>query len=430
MNPLRKKSVIYAMKAKKERGIRVFLSLITIICVILCIGINCIYSEDIKPALKKGLGNICLGCHDRLKKELSKGKAHKPVKMGDCISCHTPHAAKDENLLFKPGYVFCSNCHDSTAIGMNNKIKHEPVEFMECGVCHKPHVSEHKNLLVKKGEGLCFICHEDSGYRKAYIHNPVSKGRCNICHKTHSADSGYLLIKSTPDLCSGCHKILKGHTEIDTKNSNCSQCHNPHSSERKNLLHNVDHAPYKDGTCEKCHQKKSGIIARTIGNSELCYKCHQDSMKKFEERERSHIVKGPDECTLCHNPHGSQRKDLVRRKDGPLCISCHYEIKVKLKTESGVYRHKEVTARRCSTCHDAHSSNDPKYIKANIVTICLSCHQRQKVFCHPIGEKAIDPRNQTPINCLTCHNPMSASYPQLMRLDGQDALCKQCHKNY
>jgi predicted CXXCH cytochrome family protein len=50
------------------------------------------------------------------------------------------------------------------------------------------------------------------------------------------------------------------------------------------------------------------------------------------------------------------------------------------------------------------------------------------VACHPVGHKALDPRTKTPIDCITCHNPMEAQFPNIMRLDGSKELCNQCHK--
>jgi len=149
----------------------------------------------------------------------------------------------------------------------------------------------------------------------------------------------------------------------------------------------------------------------------------------LKAKRQSHIVSGPEECTFCHNPHGSERKDLVRRGDRPLCTYCHQDMENRLqKVRKGLHRHPEVIAGRCSVCHDAHSSDDVNFLKESPIVLCTGCHSRQKVACHPVGEKALDPRTKAPIDCITCHNPMESEFPQIMRLDGSKEMCNQCHK--
>ncbi len=430
MNKNMNKNISKTIDKRKIKRLLLFyipVSFITLIIII--IYADYLSSESNKPVLRKDLGKICLDCHTKLREELAEGIAHKPLQAGDCISCHTPHASKNEDLLIKTGYKLCIICHEPLKVGMRDKVKHEPMEFGECESCHKSHVSQYNNLLIAKERELCFLCHENSTFTKTHIHDPVSKARCKTCHKSHSSNLRSLLKSPAPGICLNCHRQIFGHTGIDIKKVDCIQCHNPHSSERKNLLYSIYHEPYKDNKCEECHQKIFGIIIKAEGNARLCYKCHQDSKERYEEMSKTHIVEGARECTFCHNPHGSEREDLVRGKDGSLCMSCHNEIKVRLKTEKNILRHPEVIARKCSTCHDSHASNNDKFLKENMNNICLSCHKRQKVFCHPLGEKAYDPRTNKPIGCLTCHNPMGAIYPQFMRLEGEEILCKQCH-NY
>ena len=396
---------------------------------ILFIGIGAVPGET---RLKADIGLVCLDCHPALKKELAEGRPHKALKSNECMPCHTPHAAQYENLLIRTGDTLCYGCHESQKSWLNDKVVHLPVEYGECLKCHEPHVSPYKDLLRLKGKEMCFLCHEQESFQKAYVHSPVKDGRCNICHRSHSSSNPFLLPQPSPKLCLQCHslnqKLISKHPNYRIDQADCLLCHNPHSSKRKNLVYSMLHEPFKKNDCNACHPESSGPIGKASGDSKSCYKCHEDAKKRFDEKGMSHIVPGKGECIFCHNPHAAEREDLVRRGDKPLCTSCHPEMGKKLRVvRKGLGRHPDVMAGRCSTCHDAHSSDDVNFLRDTSLNLCTECHSRQKVACHPVGEKAMDPRSDTPINCITCHNPMESEFPQLMRLDGAKELCNQCH---
>lgn len=427
----------------KSRGIMpVCITAIIAFTIFHAVGLS--WAQMAGMRLKKDMGTVCLNCHKELKIQLKKGNVHKTVKSGECIACHDPHASKNKRLLFKKGPELCNSCHDPDDIGMNSAVKHEPVEFGECQRCHKPHVSENKKLLVNSRKEICYICHDKKAFidPNNYIHNPTKGGRCEVCHLSHSSDLAFLEKSPLPALCLNCHKRVPGHENIDMSSANCAVCHSPHSTKKENLIFSNAHKPYQEKRCDECHEIVSGKIKKVNTGTNLCCKCHYDPNTPVKygcyidpnrldyNNHMFHIVPGEKACTLCHNPHGSERQYLIRSSDGRLCMSCHGEIRERLIRESDVSRHPEVRARRCFLCHESHVAKNEKFIKENIVDICLSCHTRQKVFCHPIGHDALDPRTKKPINCLTCHNPMGAEYPQLLRLDGREALCRQCHKNY
>ena len=383
--------------------------------------------------LKANMGEICLDCHPDLKKELASGDPHQPLRDNECIPCHSPHAAKYESLLIRTGDALCYGCHESQRSWLNEKVVHLPVEYGECLKCHEPHISSNNNLLRAAGKEMCLLCHEEGPFLKDYIHTPVKQGRCNTCHESHSSSNPFLLSKPSPRVCFQCHllnqKLISEHSNFQIDRVDCLLCHNPHASNKKNLIYTILHDPFEKDNCNACHPESSGSMKGATGDAKSCYQCHQDTQKRFDAKQMSHIVAGQGECTFCHNPHGAERKGLVRRGDRALCTACHPGIGKRLRVvRKGLNRHPEVMAGKCSTCHDAHSSDDVRFLKDAPLNLCTTCHARQKVACHPVGEKALDPRDNTLINCITCHNPMEADFPQIMRLDGAKELCNQCHK--
>lgn len=389
--------------------------------------------ESFSP-LKDNIGKVCLDCHPELKKELASGKPHEPLRSEECIPCHSPHAARYKYLLSQTDDTLCYECHKSGRDWLKEKVIHLPLEYGECQKCHKPHVSIYRKLLRTEEKEICFQCHDSSPFQKKYVHQPVKEGRCTFCHEAHSSSNALLLTQSSHELCLKCHtltkKLVSRHApNILMERVDCLLCHSPHSSTRDNLIYSLLHDPYAKNNCKACHHETSGSIKPGTGDAKSCYVCHKESEEKFKSKMLNHIVSGPEECTFCHNPHGAEREDTVKRGDRYLCVPCHQDIGKRLRViRKGLRRHPEVIEGRCSTCHDSHSSDDIRFLRGDPILLCIECHKRQSVACHPIGEKALDPRSKTPIDCLTCHNPMEAEFPMIMRLDGSKQLCNECHK--
>ncbi|MGA1868722.1 MAG: cytochrome c3 family protein [bacterium] len=363
---------------------------------------------------------MCIQCHP----ERTQKTASQHFKKYTCTQCHMPHASKFKYLLITSPHILCLSCHP---FGKEESLQynHTPFQKRECLQCHDPH----ENSLVIPEAGLCFRCHKDAPFRKQIIHLPVKKGQCTqSCHLPHASSNEFLLFfpyKSSA-ICLDCHPFNKEtHTSYPYMQNfskvNCLSCHTPHSSERDGLVFSNLHSPFKKKECQKCHslhEKKEG------GN--LCYTCHMDARKKFLSRSTQHLTGDKEECTICHNPHGAERKSLVRTSLRRLCTRCH-DINKKY---GNLTPHPEVAAGRCSTCHNAHSSDNPKFFQKEIIALCTECHKRQGKHCHPSGEKFIDKRNNTPITCITCHNPMGTQHTRILRLSGSKELCQQCHKDY
>jgi predicted CXXCH cytochrome family protein len=107
----------------------------------------------------------------------------------------------------------------------------------------------------------------------------------------------------------------------------------------------LEHGPYGARLCHACHQRASNSLIMPV--EKLCLNCHNLNLtKKF--------VHGPvaaGGCIVCHDPHSSGRKFLLRSDPRQFCLHCH-EKKAVFRNPA----HKGEDAA-CTECHDAHSSN-------------------------------------------------------------------------
>jgi predicted CXXCH cytochrome family protein len=239
----------------------------------------------------KGLSSaqpeLCYGCHDKSK--FTKKNLHAALQMG-CTTCHNPHATDTQKLLVADMPGLCLNCHDKGKF--ENKTVHAALA-MGCIGCHNPHSSDNSKLLTADVPDVCFNCHDKAVFSKKNIHSPVMGGMCLGCHSPHATEEMALLLKRPTAVCADCHdKILKERhvtgefrhpvgsidkpemqpvEKAEKKKSSrkskktimdpvrpekefyCGSCHNPHSSEWKNLLRYKANVPFD--LCVNCHQK-------------------------------------------------------------------------------------------------------------------------------------------------------------------------------
>jgi predicted CXXCH cytochrome family protein len=156
---------------------------------------------------------LCLQCHNKAEKLISKRNVHKALTMpGECVNCHTPHAGFTANYLSKSGSNVCFNCHDKGKF--TRKFKHQPA-VENCSTCHEVHSSENFGLLKEADEiKLCLQCHDAD---KTHMH-PMGKDYkdprtgerlvCSSCHDPHSSDYENILVGDKQrGLCILCHAL-------------------------------------------------------------------------------------------------------------------------------------------------------------------------------------------------------------------------------
>jgi len=168
------------------------------------------------------------GCHVGLSK---KKFVHTPVTQGACEICHAVSDEATHEFEFEEEMPDqCLQCHDAVAEAIDEDgdsiSRHFPASMGDCGSCHDPHASDIAGLLVasypakkyvrfeEEAYELCFMCHEVSAMTEArvddetefrngavnlhYLHVAKNaKGRtCAMCHESHAAEQAKLVRKS------------------------------------------------------------------------------------------------------------------------------------------------------------------------------------------------------------------------------------------
>lgn len=208
------------------------------------------------------------------------------------------------------------------------------------------------------------------------------------------------------------------------------------------------HAPFEDGDCSLCHERKDvkspGKIITPV--NELCLSCHDEFTSVLG---RAHVHRPTKKaCINCHNAHNSTEKRLLHVSVPKLCESCHDET----VGDMGKAKVKHLAVERdakCLNCHNPHSSAFEALLIKAPFDLCLSCHDTDDLKdaankkLQNIGKLVKDnPRHHKPVeekDCSACHSPHNSEnfrllvdpYPAAFYAEFDVAnyqLCFECHK--
>lgn len=333
---------------------------------------------------------------------------HKKLKqITECGTCHIQDKAKNKQLdytyLDQKFTCLSDNCHQTMG---KKKFQHGPFKLRKCVDCHNVHGNFNKNYTIKQRANLCFTCHTEAKSMASdgkYVHFPVSKGECTSCHDPHESNMEYHLKRgSILELCAGCHgkELLQNeYMHAPVAEGDCNACHTPHTSNIKGLL------------------VKKG--------KDLCLTCHEVRKEEFKRRYVHKPVS--QDCSICHDPHGSATEFHLRTKKDKagryikskqpikdLCLSCHTKLNPKIAKaiKSSKVTHKPVVEGKCVICHTPHSTNFPKQLRAAPQDLCFSCHKKMakkiknSLFKHGPVRKG---------DCTQCHLVHGSENKKLLR---------------
>ena len=204
-----------------------------------------------------------------------------------------------------------------------------------------------------------------------------------------------------------------------SKDQPCGGCHG--------LKHQaVVHQPVQEGQCTVCHDPHGSDYQGMLVSAprKLCLSCHKDVIPRQGEAVSIHAP-FRDNCTSCHDPHTSDVKNDLKQAAPDLCFSCHKDVKEALATNRVV--HGAATAEGgCETCHAAHTSKRLNLEKEPQPEECLNCHNR--ILTTPDGRTLPDmvallknnPVHHGPIrlgSCTACHKPHASNHTRLLVAD-------------
>ena len=177
---------------------------------------------------KKGV-RLCRDCHQEMVAEtFNKNRVHAPLTDNvGCLNCHHPHGTREKKLLNDTQFNVCGTCHADTVELQKWSIKNpknenlcEPVKTGNCVSCHSPHAAD--NILLAQAEnistGMCGKCHEWETHATHPIGEKAIDQRnrnltveCLSCHTGCGTGNNPWMMPfaSTYDLCTQCHEERK-----------------------------------------------------------------------------------------------------------------------------------------------------------------------------------------------------------------------------
>lgn len=172
-------------------------------------------------------------------------------------------------------------------------------------------------------------------------------------------------------------------------------------------------------SCENCHQsvsaphpQKGRQTFKLLQNPpELCASCHPPIGSK--PHVHSPVKNGM--CTTCHNPHSSDEPKLLAQPMKDLCLSCHPD------KADFPYVHGPTSAGDCTACHSPHESENKGLVLKDGAELCLTCHVDMQ---DEMKKKTVHPALLN--GCTSCHNPHGSAFKKLLASEGEK-LCYLCH---
>jgi predicted CXXCH cytochrome family protein len=370
------------------------------------------------------------GCHA---KDLEFRFLHAPAAVGACDVCHVyDDVAKHTFKLKHTGAAMCDFCHIGKSVPGDPGLGrvgtgraatpgapgeadagreavllhvHDPVMKGECTSCHNPHGSNIRRLINADTVGqMCLSCHE-SATTHAHQHTPVAQGDCTSCHRAHTSMYAGLLVAKGQDLCLRCHENTV------------------------NMAHAPVRPPAALGGADRLANIPSAVItvARPAGT------IHDPVL---------------EDCTTCHDHHGTAHAGLLKQETVSLCGSCHEDI-INTAKNARVQHSSVMDDKACMNCHSPHQSMQTHLMRNRPVETCLDCHAKETT--RPDGTKiagmsslmASGQHLHGPLTdgqCKGCHDVHGAQHRGLLTAhystelyqpfsEGAYALCFTCHKS-
>lgn len=208
----------------------------------------------------------------------------------------------------------------------------------------------------------------------------------------------------------------------------CTGCH------AALLQRKVVHAALQKTNCESCHRAAPNRVGRCKSTAtsawilsrpqgDLCKGCHVESElgAKFKVK---HDFRG--RCIECHDAHSSELPRLMRASGRRVCLGCHdvragrREVTHKIDLGKKVV-HAALEKRECQDCHDSgHGGPTAKLLRREQPELCYGCHKRQDQFryTHTAVRQG---------ECLECHDVHSSDLPALGK-KRREEVCLGCHE--
>ena len=262
------------------------------------------------------------------------------------------------------------------------------------------------------GTKTCRLCHEPQTkslsrslhWKQGIKNSPLADKGCETCHgpgSTHVRAGG----GAVKDLIT-----FTRHERPEDKSRVCLNCHenSPSISAWDSSLHKKN-----DVSCEDCHTiHTNSRLNLKKPQPGMCTSCHKEQRSQLTRQSHHPIAEGKVKCTDCHSTHGGFGRHMLIADSVPdLCYTCHAE-----KKGPYAFEHPPVV-ENCSTCHQSHGSNHNGLLTSKVPQLCQGCHNigaghtsraytKQHGF---LGEATANKNKYFARGCLNCHGNVHGS---------------------
>lgn len=242
-----------------------------------------------------------------------------------------------------------------------------PMAGLQCEACHGPGGEHAGRRRVTASHAPVVVFGTDR--------ETATRDQDAVCTGCHERDVTLAWTGSAHERnetgCAGCHRV---HTATDPITMHASQnegCFDCHRQQRADSLKPSSHPLRVDEAfraaamvCTDCHDPHASSAVAQIRQptiNELCFDCHAEYRGPmiFEHAPVS------EDCSLCHQSHGSIHSPLLTRRAPLLCQSCHSQrghpsVSFTDQGLAGGAPSPMLLGRSCTNCHtQVHGSNHP-----------------------------------------------------------------------
>jgi len=216
----------------------------------------------------------------------------------------------------------CFQCHsviEGTSVTFKDDVHYH--HTISCADCHGGDSKEDDQNLSMSAE---------RGFR-IRVKRQATPNYCGRCHQNASFMRKFdpqLRVDQLALYKTSVHakQLATGHT----RSAECVDCHGVHNIRAVSDPLSVAHPRHVTETCAKCHAEKLGPF----------------------QQEHPPVA---ENCTICHNPHGSVNEGLLKQSQPNLCLSCHKcdHASSVAGTPNALLQHS-----KCTNCHFNIHGND------------------------------------------------------------------------
>jgi DmsE family decaheme c-type cytochrome len=236
-----------------------------------------------------------------------------------------------------------------------------PFAGAQCESCHGPG-GAHEQAKRREEEGPPMISFSRSDPTPPAEQNQI----CLNCHADHERIGWHGSVHEGEDVtCASCHNVHAEHDPMQDALAQQEVCFDCHPRTRSLSLMPSSH-PLRFGqmACSDCHDSHSGLNEfQLVENSvnETCYTCHAEKRGPVLW-EHAPVA---EDCSNCHDPHGSSHAGMLKQRPPLLCQQCHMpsghpSLAYGPESIEDSFKSRFLLGASCSNCHtQVHGSNHP-----------------------------------------------------------------------